>query len=183
MNFSLLIGTAGALAGVGLGSWLSARAQHALFQENRRQAMRQSQLDACIAFLEAYRKLVRFILIEAQNVKLVMRNYDQQNHPQIEDQTPLFEERNAADARLTAIISSSSPIRLAANVLNVAFRQLVHARAEFGYGGVPVEIVSGFRSAEDQFSHAVYEQLVADRITENAARRLYRRPSIRLGAR
>jgi hypothetical protein len=162
MNFSLLIGTAGALAGVGLGSWLSARAQHALFQENRRQAMRQSQLDACIAFLEAYRKLVRFILIEAQN--------------------PLFEERNAADARLTAIISSSSPIRLAANVLNVAFRQLVHARAEFGYGGVPVEIVSGLRAAEDQFSHAVYEQLVADRITENAARKLYRKPSKRLGA-
>ena len=184
MNFSLLIGTVGALAGVGLGSWLSARAQRALFRENRRQSMRQSQLDACITFLEAYRKLTRFVLIEAQHVKLVIRKYDQQSHPQIEDQTPLFEERNAADARLTAVISNDSPIRMAADALNVAFRQLVHARAEHGYGGVPTEIVSGLRGAEDRFSQAVYEQLVFDQITGDAAhRRLAQRSSIRLGAR
>jgi len=184
MNFSLLIGTVGALAGVGLGSWLSARAQRALFRENRRQSMRQSQLDACITFLEAYRKLTRFVLIEAQHVKLVIRKYDQQSHPQIEDQTPLFEERNAADARLTAVISNDSPIRMAADALNVAFRQLVHARAEHGHGGVPTEIVSGLRGAEDRFSQAVYEQLVFDQITGDAAhRRLAQRSSIRLGAR
>jgi hypothetical protein len=184
MNFSLLIGTVGALAGVGLGSWLSARAQRALFHENRRQSMRQSQLDACITFLEAYRKLTRFVLIEAQHVKLVIRKYDQQSHPQIEDQTPLFEERNAADARLTAVISNDSPIRMAADALNVAFRQLVHARAEHGHGGVPTEIVSGLRGAEDRFSQAVYEQLVFDQITGDAAhRRLAQRSSIRLGAR
>ena len=184
MNFSLLIGTVGALAGVGLGSWLSARAQRALFRENRRQSMRQSQLDACITFLEAYRKLTRFVLIEAQHVKLVIRKYDQQSHPQIDDQTPLFEERNAADARLTAVISNDSPIRMAADALNVAFRQLVHARAEHGHGGVPTEIVSGLRGAEDRFSQAVYEQLVFDQITDDAAhRRLAQRSSIRLGAR
>jgi hypothetical protein len=184
MNFSLLIGTVGALAGVGLGSWLSARAQRALFRENRRQSMRQSQLDACITFLEAYRKLTRFVLIEAQHVKLVIRKYDQQSHPQIDDQTPLFEERNAADARLTAVISNDSPIRMAADALNVAFRQLVHARAEHGHGGVPTEIVSGLRGAEDRFSQAVYEQLVFDQITGDAAhRRLVQRSSIRLGAR
>lgn len=168
MDFSLLIGTVGALAGVALGSWLSARAQHALFHENRRQAMRQSQLDACITFLEAYRKLTRFVLIEAQNVRLVTRKYDQQSHPKIDDQTPLFEERNAADARLTTVIRRDSPIRIAADALNMAFRQLVHARAEHGYGGVPTEIVSGLRDAEDQFSEAVYEQLVSDQVMDGA---------------
>jgi hypothetical protein len=171
MNFSLLIGTIGALAGVGLGSWLSARAQRALFHENSRQAMRQSQLDACITFLEAYHKLTRFVLLEAQHVNLVTRKYDQQSHPQIDDQTSLFEERNAANARLITVISSDSPIRAAADALNMAFRQLVHARAEHGYGGVPIEIVSGLRSAEDLFSQAVYEELVSDQITGDAAHR------------
>ncbi len=180
MDFSLLIGTVGALAGVGLGSWLSARAQRALFHET----MRQSQLDACIQFLEAYRKLTNFVLIEAQSVKLVTRKYDQQSHPQIDDQTPLFEERNAADARLATVISSGSPIRMAADALNSAFRELVHARAEHGYEGVPTEIVIRLRRAEDRFSRSVYDQLVSDQMSGDAAhRRLAQRSSVRRGAR
>jgi len=148
MNYSLLIGTGGALAGVVLGSWLSARAQRALFRENRRQAMHQSQPDACVSLLVAYRKLTNFVLIEAQEVRLVTRKFDQRPHPQIDDQTSLFEERNAAEARLATVISSDSPIRAAANALNAAFRELVHARAEHGHGGVPIEIVSGLRVAK-----------------------------------
>jgi hypothetical protein len=169
MSFSLLVGTVGALAGVVLGSRLSAHAQRALSQENRRQAIRQSQLDACISFLEAYRKLTRFVLTEAQDVELVTRKYDNQSHPKINDQTPLFEERNAADARLTTMISRDSAIRVAAEVLNVEFRQLVHARAEHGYGGVPTETVGALRTAEDEFSQAVYEQLVSDKVTRDHA--------------
>lgn len=184
MNFSLLIGTVGALAGVVLGAFLSARAQRALSHENRRQAIRQSQLDACIAFLEAYRKLTRFVLTEAQNVELVTRKYDQQSHPKINDQTPLFEERNAADARLAAMISRDSPIRTAGEAVSMAFRQLVHARAEHGYGGVPIEIVGALHVAEEEFSQAVYEQLVSDQVTCNQARtRTPRRSSIRSGLR
>jgi hypothetical protein len=146
--------------------------------------MRQSQLDSCITFLEVYRKLTRFVLIEAQDVKLVTRKCDQQSHPQVLDQTPLFEERNAADARLATVISSGSPIRMAAEALNMTFRQLVHARAEFGYGGVPADTVSSLRRAEDRFSQAVYEQLISDRITgDPVPRRSAQRLPRRLGTR
>ncbi len=85
MSLGLLIGTIGALAGVALGSWLSARAQRSLFLETRRQAIRQVQLEACMAFLEAYRKLRSFVLDEAEHVELVRRTDDHGGHPKVQE--------------------------------------------------------------------------------------------------
>jgi hypothetical protein len=158
----------GALAGVALGSWLSARAQRGLLVETRRQAMRQLQLEACITLLESHRKLINFVLMEAQNVVLVTREYDQLPHGQIDDQTPLFDEVNAAEARLRTVISKHSPIRPAADALDKAFESLAAARARYGRGHVPVEMVKATREVEDQFSQTVYEQLVASQIHDNA---------------
>ncbi len=170
MSFSLLIGTFGALAGVALGSWLSSRAQRGLLVETRRQAMRQLQLEACITILESHRKLINFVLMEAQDVVLVTREGDQQAHGQIADQTPLFDEVNAAEARLRTVISKHSPIRSAADALDKAFESLAAARARYGRGQVPVEMVTATREVEDQFSQAVYKHLVASQINDDAVR-------------
>jgi len=152
MNLSLLIGTVGALAGVGLGSWLSARAQRGLFIENRREAMRQTQLDACITFLEAYRKLTRFVLDDADEVTLVRHPaVEGRTYPQIEDEGPLFEERDAAEARLRALVSGESPVRLAAGALAAAYFDMARARAQFGRDHVPSQILRDLRAVEDHF--------------------------------
>ena len=95
MNFSLLIGTFGALAGVALGSWLGARAERGLLIETRRQAMRQMQLEACIAFLESHRKVTNFVLMEAQSVVLVTHEHDQQAHGLIQDPRPCSRPRHS----------------------------------------------------------------------------------------
>jgi len=171
MSFGLLIGTFGALAGVALGSWLGARAQRGLLVETRRQAMRQMQLEACIAFLECHRKVTNFVLMEAQKVALVTREDGQQAQGRIEDQTLLFEEVSAAEARLRTVISKHSPIRPAADALDKAFENLAAARAMYGKGRVPDEIVTATRVAEEEFSQTVYEHLVANQINDNAALR------------
>jgi hypothetical protein len=184
MNISLLIGTVGALAGVGLGSWLSAQAQRGLLLETRRQAMRQMQLEACVGFLELYRRLNNFVLMEAEKVVLATREYDQQAHGQIHDQTPLFAEANAAEARLRTVISKHSPIRPMADALDMAFEDLATARARYGRGRVPGDLVTCAREAKDHFSQTVYEQLVADQmIGEARLRARSRRTSIALPVR
>jgi hypothetical protein len=71
-----LISTLGALAGVGLGTWFGAHLQRKIVLEARDSELRQSQRQACMDFLAAYRRYRHFVLVEAERVDLIRRPDD-----------------------------------------------------------------------------------------------------------
>src|SRR6266536_3317439 len=71
IDASVVIGSASALGGVVLGSWLSGRIQRQTLDESRRQEARQARQQAYVDFLAAHRQFRRFLYTEPVSVHLV----------------------------------------------------------------------------------------------------------------
>ena len=72
-DLSAIAGTVGALVGVVLGGWLTARSQRTLLKESQRQTGIQARESAYSDFLVAYRRFRRFLMTESAEVRLVER--------------------------------------------------------------------------------------------------------------
>jgi hypothetical protein len=159
-DFSSLVGVVGALAGVGLGSWLASRSQRALLRESRRQARIDARESAYSEYLSTHRQFRRYIMTESVKIRLIERTPGVRATPVIDAAGRYWELVENATARLEIVAGDRIP-RNVWHAIRVSLYDIAIARAHCGPGEVPDEIVEAARIADREFVRAVREELLA----------------------
>jgi hypothetical protein len=158
-DLSAIAGTAGALVGVVLGGWLTARSQRTLLKESQRQSGIQARESAYSDFLVAYRRFRRFLMTEPAEVRLVERPEGRKAAPLIDGAGNHWEAVDSARARLELLAGDRIPgdtwRKVTRSVMDIA-----RARATCGPGEVPDELIHAAATAEAQFIQAAREDLI-----------------------
>lgn len=68
-DLSVIVGVAGTLGGVAVGSLLSHRSQRALLRENQRQELARAREQAYVEFLAVYRSFRSFLMSELSRLR------------------------------------------------------------------------------------------------------------------
>jgi hypothetical protein len=156
---SALLGVVGALVGVLLGGWLSTRGQVRLLKETQHEADRQFRAQAYIDYLTAQRRLRRFLLEEAAEVKLLTHvGRAQGTTPVIENAAAHWEAVERARSSME-IWPGADKIRPSSDAVLLALYDVARARASCPPGRVPMPIVDAARAAEHEFADAARQDL------------------------
>jgi hypothetical protein len=169
-DLTVLIGTVGALAGVGLGSWSTARYQRALFRDTHRLANVTARESAYQDFLTTARQFRRFMMTQPMTVRLIERPGGRPSTPVIDDPGTHWEDLDAAQAKL-AILAGDREINSVASEVTDAIYSLIRARASYTQGEIPDEIIALGRDAEKKFARTAREDLTYSRSLERAGKR------------
>jgi hypothetical protein len=159
-DLSALVGAAGALVGVGLGAWLTARAQRSLLREYHRQAHIDAQKLAYSEFLSTHRQFRRYIMTEPVKVRLIERAPGVPPTPVIDNVARYWESIENATAKMEIVGADGIPYDVW-HAVRASFYDIARARANYELGEVPEEIVEAARAAEREFVRAVREDLLA----------------------
>jgi len=158
-DLSAIAGTLGALVGVVLGGWLTARSQRTLLKESQRQSGLQARESAYADFLVAYRRFRRFLMTERAEVRLVERPEGEKAAPLIDGAGNYWEAVDTARARLELLAGDRIPSDTWWKV-HRSFMAIARVRATCGPGEVPDELVNAAHTAETQFIQAAREDLI-----------------------
>jgi hypothetical protein len=158
-DLSAIAGTVGALVGVVLGGWLTARSQRTLLKESQRQAGLQARESAYSDFLVAYRSFRRFLMSESAEVRLVERPGGEKAAPLIDGAGNHWEAIDTARARLELLAGDRIPSETWWEV-HRSFMAIARVRATCGPGEVPDELMHTATTAETQFIQAAREDLI-----------------------
>jgi hypothetical protein len=159
VDLTVLAGTVGALGGVALGSWLTARSQRTLLRESHLQARIEARELAYSEFLGAYRQFRRYIMNEPVNIRLVERSSGRPAVPIIDGSAHYWEAVENATARLVLLAGDRMSPDIW-NAVRLAFYDIARARAIHEPGAVPDEIIHASRSAEYDFARVAREDLL-----------------------
>jgi hypothetical protein len=151
VDLSVLVGVAGTLGGVAVGSLLSDRSQRALLRENQRQASARAREDAYVEFLAVFRSFRSFLMGEPVNVKVIHRP-DGGVTTVIEGAAKLWESVASARARVHILAGVDSPVYIAAEKVKDALTLVAAAREGHGPGEIPTETLDVLRHAELEFA-------------------------------
>jgi len=157
---STIAGTVGALVGVILGGWLTARSQRTLLKESQRQSAIQARESAYTEFLVAYRRFRRFLMTEPTGVRLVGRPGGEKAAPLIDGAGGYWESVDSSRARLEILAGDRIPSDTWWNVHH-SFMAIARMRATCGPGEVPDELIHAAASAEADFIQAARDELIA----------------------
>jgi hypothetical protein len=158
-DLSAIAGTVGALAGVVLGGWLTARSQRTLLKESQRQSGIQARESAYSDFLVAYRRFRRFLMTEPTAVRLVERPEGRKAAPLIDGAGNHWEAVDSARARLELLAGDRIPSDTWWKVHN-SFMAIARIRATCGPGEIPDELINAAYTAERQLIQAAREDLI-----------------------
>jgi hypothetical protein len=161
-DLSVLIGTIGALAGVGLGSWLAARSQRDLLRDSHLLASISSREASYGEFLAVSRQFRRFLMTQPTKVRIIERANDQRSTPVIDGSKDYWEALDAAFSKLAILAGDRAPHRAASEVLDSIY-EIASARAIYTEGEVPDEIIMLGRTAENRFAKAARDDLIESR--------------------
>lgn len=150
-DLSVIVGVAGTLGGVAVGSLLSYRSQRALLRANQRQELARAREQAYVELLAVYRSFRSFLMSEPVTVK-VIRRPDGGETSVIEGAAKLWESVAYARARVHILTGIGSPVYLAAERVNSALSLVVKAREQYGPGEIPTETLEILRQAELEFA-------------------------------
>lgn len=155
MELSSLIGIAGALLGVVLGSFLTFRAQKSLAIESHRLARTAAREGAYVEFLGSWRQFRRFLLTEELTVTLVPRDDDPQVSVAVIDGAAVrWDAVDRATAQVQILAASRSDILTAAESVRRAINTIAESRAVNAAGAVPAELVKQAKTAEAVFARS-----------------------------
>lgn len=158
-DWSVVAGTVGALVGVVLGGWLTARSQRTLLKESHRQSGLQARESAYSEFLVAYRSFRRFLMTESAEVRLVERPGGKKAAPLIDGAGNYWEAVDSARARLELLAGDRIPSDALWDV-HRSFMAIARFRATCGPGEVPDELIHAAAVAETQFIQAARDDLI-----------------------
>jgi hypothetical protein len=158
-DLNAIAGTVGALVGVVVGGWLTARSQRTLLKETQRQSGIQARESAYSDFLVAYRGFRRFRMHEPATVRLVERFGGRKAAPLIDGAGSHWEAVDSARARLELLagdrISSDTWWAVHRSVMDIA-----RSRGTCGPGEIPDELIHAAAAAETQFIQAARQDLI-----------------------
>jgi hypothetical protein len=157
-DLSAVAGTVGALVGVVLGGWLTARSQRNLLKESQRQTGIQTRESVYSDYLVAYRRFRRFLMTEPTEVRLVERSGEQKT-ALIDGAGNYWEAVDNARARLELLVGDRIPSE-AWRKVHGSFMAIARARATCGPGEVPDDLVHAAHTAETRFLQAARDDLV-----------------------
>jgi hypothetical protein len=158
-DFSAIAGTLGALVGVILGGWLTARSQRTMLKESQRQSGVQARESAYSEYVVAYRRFRRFLMTEPTHVQLVKRPQGEKAAPLIDGAVSYWEAVDGARAKLELLAGDRIPSDIWWNV-HRCFMAIARVRATCGPGEVPDELVHAANTSETAFIRAAREELV-----------------------
>lgn len=167
-DIGVLVGTVGALAGVGLGSWLTARSQQALLRDNHRLANVAARESAYEEFLATARQFRRFLMTQPMQVRVIERTDSRPGTPVIDEPGDHWAALDAAQAKLAILAGDSEPHHVSSEVLHGIY-EIARARTIYAEGEIPDEIISIGRAAEKKFARAAREDLIRSRSTKPGA--------------
>lgn len=154
------IGILGALGGVALGAWLTGRNERRMLLESHRREDHQLRVDACVAFLVAYRRLIRYVLREDPEVVM---SPDRQLGDEVffvKGSREYVDAAHEALARLDLLEGGiETPIIKAAYRVRVGFRRVSVARAACPKGALPDDVVDEAVEAELAFARVASAEL------------------------
>jgi hypothetical protein len=154
-----IVTVAGALAGVGLGAWLTSRSQRG---EWLRQAHREDLHElrnAYVELLSAYRQFRRYLLAEAPSVALVPVDGDSSRPtPVIAGAFDRWQALEVAEVKLL-MLGPSEAARAAAADTRTALYALARARAGLDPGAVQREPIERMRDCERALAEAAGRHL------------------------
>ncbi len=160
IDASVVIGSASALGGVVLGSWLSGRIQRQTLDKSRRQEARQAREQAYVDFLAAHRQFRRFLYTEPVSVHLVPHaDGCGTTTPVVEGAAKHWEAVETANARVQ-IVAGSSAVDAAALAVIRGLYDVARARVNCEPGALPWDVVRSAREAENDFARAAQQDLV-----------------------
>jgi hypothetical protein len=157
--WSTVAGTVGALVGVVLGVWLTARSQRTLLKESQRQSAIQARESAYTDFLVAYRRFRRFLMNETTEVRLVERPGGEKAAPLINGAVDYWESVDSSRARLEILAGDRIPRDTWWNV-HRAFMAIARVRAACGPGEIPDELIHAASAAEAEFIQTARDELI-----------------------
>jgi hypothetical protein len=157
--WSTVVGTVGALVGVILGAWWTARSQRTLLKETQRQSAVQARESAYTEFLVAYRRFRRFLMTEPVKVRLVERPEGEKAAPLIDGAADYWESVDSSRATLEILAGDRIPSDTWWNV-HYAFMAIARARAACGPGEIPDDLIHAASTAEKAFIQAARDELI-----------------------
>jgi hypothetical protein len=158
-GLSAIVGTVGALVGVILGGWWTARSQRTLLKESQRQSAIQARESAYTEFLVAYRRFRRFLMNEATEVRLVGRPGGEKAAPLIDGAADYWASIDSSRARLEILAGDRIPSDTWWNV-HRSFMAIARVRATCGPGEIPDELIHAASTAEAEFIQAARDELI-----------------------
>ena len=160
-DFTLLLAPVSTLAGVAMGSWLAGRSQREQAMREERRELLRERAEAYALFLSRHRQFRRFLITEPMDVKLVPLS-DGDVRPVISGAVDQWRYSDDAVARLDLVAGDTSIDPVAVAVIDALY-DLACARATYGPGEVPSELVQKCRRAEQAFARAAREDLRSNR--------------------
>ena len=156
---STIAGTIGALGGVILGVWLTARSQRNLLKESQRLSAVQARETAYTEYLVAYRRFRRFLMTEPIEVNLVGRPGGEKAAPLIDGAGGYWDSIDSARARLEILAGDRIP-RDTWRKVHRAFMAIARVRASCGPGEIPDEMIDSAAAAEAEFIQTARDELI-----------------------
>lgn len=152
--WTVVVGVAGTLIGIVLGSLLSAQAQLRLQRLAHLQSELASRREAYVEYLSTLRRFRRFILhISPVDITVVEGSGSPRGPiPVIKDAEGYWDAVENARSRLWIVAGHDSDVRRASDAVMDALYILAREQASYEVGALPAEIIDISREAERKFA-------------------------------
>ncbi|BCJ77002.1 hypothetical protein CS0771_65460 [Catellatospora sp. IY07-71] len=164
--WTVVIGVAGTLLGVVLGSVLSARAQLQLQWQAHRQSELAARREAYAEYLSTLRRFRRFILhLPPDDISVVEGSGSPRGAiPLIKGADEYWDAVETARSRLWIVAGHDSDVRRASDAVMDALYVIAREQASHKAGALPAVIVDVSREAEQRFANVAWLDLNRGRI-------------------
>lgn len=150
-------GVVGAVAGVLVGSLVTAWTQRALLKEGHRREDQRAMVDACVSLLTAYRSFRGYVITAAPDVR-VLTTPEGERFPLVDDARTYYDATQEATARVMLLCAHNEAVLAAMREVYDTFEAVAIAKADDPV--IPEEVIAAARTAEVEFGRIVHRELI-----------------------